>query len=350
MLILADDLTGAADSAAAFVGRGHTATVVLAADESRHTDQNTGQHPDQDKVDASVVSIDTDSRRMTIEEATSATRDAMNPYLDMLAEGRPVLVKIDSTMRGHVRSTVETVLATLPRRPSRVVVCPAFPALGRTVIDGIVHVDGEPFDGGVLRELFSGFPAGAGLFLAAAQTDEHLAALVRSMDDNVLWVGSAGLAAHLAERFAPPTSARVDGTDPVSAGRQQSSSVVVVVGSQHEHSIEQLAILDAAGPTKGVRILRLDPRDRSFLSQARSTLVAADGLVLTGGQTARAVLDLLTVTRLDIHGEVETGMPWSTTSAADGRTITVITKAGGFGDPSSLQRAVSFLTEPYLAR
>jgi uncharacterized protein YgbK (DUF1537 family) len=66
------------------------------------------------------------------------------------------------------------------------------------------------------------------------------------------------------------------------------------------------------------------------------------GLVATGGETARAVLDAWGVRRLRVHGEVEAGVAFSTT---DGwrRVVPVVTKAGGFGDAETLVRCGEFL-------
>jgi len=347
VLILADDLTGAADSAAAFAISGRRTHVVLAPPVdpltafARHAESVDAESVDAESVDAEsvdvvsvdvvsvdVVSVDVDSRAMTEHDAIAATAAAFERHRRHSTDG--IFVKIDSTMRGHVRSTVETVLAALPARPSRVVVCPAFPLLGRTVVDGAVHVDGEAIPDGLLRDRFAGFPAGAGLFIAAAQTEEQLAAIVRMMDDDVLWVGSAGLARHVAARYAPTTAA-----EPVE--RCAATRVVVIVGSQHARSIEQLGRLD-----KETKVLRIDPRDRAFLETARATIASADGLVLTGGHTARAVLDLLEIGRYALGGEVETGIAWGIADH-DGRSLPIVTKAGGFGDVDSLRRAVDFL-------
>ena len=213
------------------------------------------------------------------------------------------------------------------------------------MIEGCVYVDGEPLPNGNLREIFSGFPPGAGLFLAAAQTNEHLATLVRSTPENVLWVGSAGLAAHLARDLdsAAAGSAPADDDRDEPVPDFACSNVVVAVGSQHEQSLRQLALLDSIGPRSGVRIIRLDPRDQAFLEQALPTLAASDGLVLTGGQTARAVLDLLGVGQFEVRGEITSGVPWGTFQR-QGREVAVVTKAGGFGDDRILDRAVRFLS------
>jgi len=67
------------------------------------------------------------------------------------------------------------------------------------------------------------------------------------------------------------------------------------------------------------------------------------GLVATGGDTARAILDALGIHRLRLVGEVEPGLPFS---VADDwvRPLPVITKAGAFGSLQSLVRCREFLS------
>jgi uncharacterized protein YgbK (DUF1537 family) len=67
-------------------------------------------------------------------------------------------------------------------------------------------------------------------------------------------------------------------------------------------------------------------------------LRSASTLVLTGGDTARAVLDRLGVERLQVLGELEPGICLS----RDGARF-VVTKAGGFGDSHSLVRVLRHL-------
>ncbi|MFJ2198110.1 nucleotide-binding domain containing protein [Streptomyces violaceusniger] len=62
-------------------------------------------------------------------------------------------------------------------------------------------------------------------------------------------------------------------------------------------------------------------------------------LVLTGGETARRVLDALAVTELDPVGQVHHGAVHLSTP--DGRSV--VTRPGSFGDPDSLRHIVQAL-------
>ncbi|MBL1112096.1 hypothetical protein JK364_06695 [Streptomyces sp. 110] len=91
-----------------------------------------------------------------------------------------------------------------------------------------------------------------------------------------------------------------------------------------------------AGPGSGRRLVL-------GLARAIGAAVAAhDGaidLVLTGGETARRVLDALAVTELDPVGQVHHGAVHLRTP--DGRSV--VTRPGSFGDPDSLRHITQAL-------
>ncbi|MCL9826320.1 four-carbon acid sugar kinase family protein [Ralstonia solanacearum] len=111
LLILADDLSGAADCAVAGVRAGLRSAVMLRAD---------GAPPAAD-----VLALDTDTRRAGAPDAAARQLAAWQ------ALARPatrLYKKIDSTLRGNVAAEV----AALVPVAGLAVVAPAFPAAGRT--------------------------------------------------------------------------------------------------------------------------------------------------------------------------------------------------------------------------
>jgi 4-hydroxythreonine-4-phosphate dehydrogenase len=83
-------------------------------------------------------------------------------------------------------------------------------------------------------------------------------------------------------------------------------------------------------------------RDDARLAQVlgewlRPAALSIGGLVLTGGDTALGVLRAWGVTSLDLVDEVEPGVPLATTRGA--LSLPVVTKAGGFGGPTTLSMA-----------
>ncbi len=133
ILILADDLSGAADCGVACVGAGLETIAAL-----RHTTQAPG---------ADVLSLDADTRRMpaakAAQEVDRLTRVyAANP--DLL-----IFKKIDSTLRGNLgeelAAALQAVRSVRPQSPYSVaIMAPAFPAIGRTTKDGTQFAHGQP--------------------------------------------------------------------------------------------------------------------------------------------------------------------------------------------------------------
>lgn len=70
------------------------------------------------------------------------------------------------------------------------------------------------------------------------------------------------------------------------------------------------------------------------------------GMVVTGGDTAAALLHALHCSAFDLGGEVMPGVVWGRLADGPYAGLPVITKAGGFGDPSTLVQAVDFLRTP----
>ena len=67
-----------------------------------------------------------------------------------------------------------------------------------------------------------------------------------------------------------------------------------------------------------------------------------EGLVLTGGATAVDVAQRLGASGIRLEGEVETGVPMG--ALIGSRPYPVVTKAGGFGGPDTLEGAVEELS------
>ena len=61
-------------------------------------------------------------------------------------------------------------------------------------------------------------------------------------------------------------------------------------------------------------------------------------LLLVGGDTAYACLQRLAIDRLTLAGEAEPYVPWARVRGGPWHGMAVITKAGGFGDPHTLNR------------
>ena len=401
-IILADDLSGAADCAAPFARVGQEVRVAFDAEFSGH---------------AQVVAIELDTRRMTEAEARDTAARAARRVAD--ADGAIVYKKIDSTLRGHVAAELGVTIHELTPRPLTLF-APAFPSMGRTTSNGRVLVNGTPLEetetwrhsgiGGsadlvkflkpsglrverVALEEIRGdlatlamsvrmrWEAGVDVLVCDATEEADLRALARISprlkDVRILFVGSAGLASHLAATLTP-----VRGRPPLRV--QRNGPVVFLVGSVSTVSRTQLETLTKLSGIEPLMIAPLtllggddQPAWRALRDEMERRLTAgADAavsttsdsnvdpgtggplalalgrlikefrdrigaLVITGGETARAVLTAMNVHALDLRGEVEPGVPLGV--ACGEHQIPIATKAGAFGNPETFLRCREIL-------
>jgi uncharacterized protein YgbK (DUF1537 family) len=371
--LVADDLTGATDSAVEFASVGWDVTLV------RHLVDlpQLAARADQ----PGLTAVATACRSSTEGEAARRTATAV----DALAGTgvRSLFLKIDSTVRGSVAGQVAGALAAWRRvHPDAVaVICPAFPDQGRTVVAGVVLVDGvpvarsaaaadpkTPVTDSALDQLVPGslpvppgsdLPSGSGTerFTVDARTNADLdvvASMIDRLGPRVVAVGSAGLARAMAARWASAATIRPQRQGP--ALRR----VLVAVSSVHPATQEQVARLletfpDAtqahpmAGPSPsdaGVRLLCTQeaPAARAHsISAALAERVVDelqdrhyDALVSVGGDGALAILDRLRAKGIRITGRISAGVPQGVLIGGLADGLPVVTKSGGFGDGRTL--------------
>ena len=342
--IIADDLTGALDSAAPFAARGRRVAAALDPDALDEALGIVGA--------ATVVAVNTLTRHL---DAAAAAAVAQGAAARCVAAGaRLVLKKIDSRMRGNVGAESSAVARALGA--GGLVVAPAVPAQGRIVASGFVRGVGVGAEGIDVRDRLGAAVAGLAVEIPDARGDEDLdavAASCRARAGRVLAVGAHGLAAALARQSG--RDARVDG--PRFAPEPP---VLVVVGSQDPATAAQVAALAAcpgaatviearggllpsppASPAFPVTVLRSapgagaagDPAERFAAGAADwSAALRPRTLLATGGDTAAALLRHLGCRVLEVGGEAAPGIPWSRVPGG----ATVLTKSGGFGGGTAL--------------
>lgn len=120
--IVADDLTGAMDSSGYFASLGFSTVVIL--------------DPGFPST-ADVVVITTNSRAEDSDTARERVRQAVRSLA-----GRVIYKKIDSTLRGNIGIELEGAIKELAGE--KAVVAPAFPAVGRTTVAGMLLVNRVP--------------------------------------------------------------------------------------------------------------------------------------------------------------------------------------------------------------
>ena len=345
-LIVADDVTGALDSAVGFAGTGLVEYGVRVPD-------------------ADVAAVSTGSR------ALPAPPDGI-PDRAVDERFARLFVKIDSTVRGW---PAEHTAALLRRwHPgSTAVVCPAAPALGRAVVDGRVLVHGEPasrtaagrdpvapvridrlpqlFDAPLtpLESVASAIGRAPAVVVDASTAEDlaELAAIIDAAGPRAVPVGSAGLAAALGDR-------RARRAVPLPHARE----VVVLVTSAHPVSRVQVealgdqAVVVAAPPLPEDRIGHEAAAGMARATAERAGALLRDGtvdaIVVIGGDGTDALLTSLGATGVEVRGALLPGVPWGRIRGgiADGRLIA--TKSGGFGHAGTLTDLIRILTQDAL--
>ncbi|WP_049894355.1 four-carbon acid sugar kinase family protein [Salinarchaeum sp. Harcht-Bsk1] len=248
-LVVADDLTGANDTGAAFAATGQETVIEIEG----------GGDGREDASDAAVRVVNTDSRYSDPATAAERVRSAVERAPDA-----DVYKKVDSTLRGNLVAEIDAAMAA--SGADLAIVAPAFPATGRITVGGYHLVEETPVaetaagrdakgpttshvptlleassypvvhrslddlgESVALRASFEELAASGdgALVVADATTDEHLervadaaAAAREAAGIDVLFVGSGGLAAHV--------------------GSGGSSAVLGVVGSVAPETFEQL--------------------------------------------------------------------------------------------------------------
>lgn len=229
-IVIADDLTGAADTGIQFTALG--SPVYLLPAETMPL-----ARPRQA---AAGLSLYTASRALTAFAAADCLRSAAQALPH--PPPRWIYKKIDSCLRGNLGAEIDALLAELG--PDTALIAPALPAQGRTTIDGIHRIRGIPLARtrfaddlttasssiaeilahqsrhpiGQVRLQTYGDPKrlqraiqrererGCRLIACDAAEQAHLdqlAALIIRDPDRLLPVGSAGLAASLVRQLAP---------------------------------------------------------------------------------------------------------------------------------------------------
>lgn len=368
--IVADDLTSAADGAGAFLARGYLPRVCR----QKHSGD-----------DRPVVSVDTGSRLLGEAEAAHATATAILAFAE-----RDVLYKtVDSTLRGHLRAEI-TAAFKASGRP-RMVIAPAFPAAGRTTFNGVQLLNGQPVSQTAygkdpvhpartssIRDLIDPnlgkivtlpFRLGddeVGSTIADAQVvivDANSQAMLNRRVAAIaghgpaLWVGSPGMAEALAA-CTPPVASTGIATD------WEADRVLVLIGSaNHVSHVQGEALgsvgacvahtanaIDGEAPVTCLRAPKECVADPStvltaLLNEAEIVLSRHryDAVIATGGETMDALMARLSIYSFTLVREIEPGFPLGRARLADGRSLLLAMKAGGFGSAMTLCNAVNTL-------
>ena len=327
VVVLADDLTGAADSGVMFANHGLTTMVFWTGATDPFEDGAPGAMPPTD-----VGVISSESRDRDRAEAIRRVNRSVRYGLQTAGEAW-IYKKVDSTLRGHPGAELAALMEVA--KQDRALVAPAFPAQGRTTIGGVHRVHGIRLDktafgqDGVDAEVAGHFveafgrnavsslpldvvrqgrdavldaldQTGSRIVVADAETEEDLTTLVRSTRRSGirLLCGSAGLAGALGDVMV--WEAQVPSPDLPAAG---GDLILVVAGSRHPSTRDQVLTLmergamiiapsagwftDPAAPMDEVTHAMMMKEERSGPSAAVLTTVGLPPLPGQGALLAR---------------------------------------------------------------
>lgn len=392
-LVIADDLTGAADAAVAMAGDGQDAVVRLA-------NCFTGFSCD------GVVAVDLNTRGLSSELARTTVEEFVRR---VSGHGVVLFKKVDSTLRGHIGpelSAFEVALRSsgyASDQPLVFIVAPAHPLLGRTVADGsLLWRDGAVSVKSLLqkcdlacaeinRNLFERIePSTIGALIDQAadqgtpwiicdsESTSHLDLLVHGASlskATCIWVGSGGLAQALSPYMQGSFSQRIKEDEGFRSSRKDGKSALFVVGSfsavarkqvdclLQAGDIEQLVLsadgLSAAGARKlqfqmdealsdgKDIILYIDPMQEvrgelaANYAQCMAELVeprviSLGALICCGGDTSRHLFERAEVREFHARRSHEVGV--TEIACTQWPSLPIYLKAGAFGDDRTLVR------------
>ncbi len=350
--MIADDLTGALDTAAEFVSLVGQAPVY-------------GTHPALGSLPPTAV-LDTATRELS--RAAAIAR--MSTFAPALIGADIAYYKIDSLLRGH--GAAELAICFQLGQWRSAVLAPAFPFQGRITRGGQQWRRGEDgglsaVGGGLVAALLAegvpahharlGKPLADGINVFDAETDADLVAIVREVrasGERVLWSGSGGLARVMAGQAAPMLPAPVR------------HPLLGVFGSDQRVTANQLAqcapwrlqLTGASAQDAGCVMARLaedaavlvdfalpdaTPRDMAAdmigaaIAGLLPQLPVPRSLVVAGGETLRSACNVLGVHHLDVTGAIMPGVPRSIIRGGVWDGVEIISKSGAFGDPMLLR-------------
>lgn len=350
MIVIADDITGAAEVAGVAFAKGLPVRLVI------------GNNGFSGNIDAepAITVIATDTRSMSEAEAVEETHRICNilPPVEGLEKGNFLFKKTDSALRGHVVAELVALMQSTGYR--RTVYLPANPSKGRIIRNGIYYICEEGIKKPLAETAFSydpEFPASAsslrerfpdaeanGIIMPDAVTTDDINRIVATYNDGqTLFAGAADLFSSLiprhkslASHFSPLNPALIvcgsTQSHPDAFGLPVSAMPLDV----YDGSDDLTSWLDDALPkyVAGPLVLSIPHHHLTgkavavHLRRQTARLVASlfshhrpQELCIEGGATAFAVLDVLGIRSLQVIAQPNPGVVRMQTD--DGLVVTL---------------------------
>lgn len=348
--MLADDLTGALDTAAEFVGLCGPFDVVW---------QDTPA-----ASDSPSLAIDTGTRERSKAESVAI----VGRLAPLLCDGTIAYKKVDSLLRGAWAAELGACLST--GHWASCVVAPAFDYQGRRTIaaqqyartvEGDWHRVGDNLldqlrqDGIEAQRGSADTLAQGGVQVFDAESDldlDRIVEMARRMPGPVLWCGSGGLAGALARghradalsTLKRPVLGLFGSDQAVTASQLEAcGDATVALAEGGGSAVVQRKLADGGVALVKVSLAeglsRTDAAQRIAreLMTLMATLDAPGTLIVAGGETLKAVCLALGAHALQVTGRIVPGLPRSTLQGGRWAGVDVISKSGAFG-PRDLWR------------
>ncbi len=353
--LIADDLTGALDAAVQFVAPAAPIDVFW-----------------RPTVSAGSVAIDAGTREQ--DAATAARQVAARVATFSARSDACHFVKLDSLLRGHAAAEIRAWHEAMAF--THCLVAPAFPRQGRLTRGGHQYYrDGDTWRptacdlaAELRRAAFAvtlcrpGESAPPDLSLWDAETDADLkdvAAAGRALVGPVLWCGSGGLASALgsgrsaeaAQGVLPRPLLGLFGTNhPVTVGQLAACEAALLSlpdgGAANATQVDrqlaadgtvlvQIALPEGAARADAARCI-----DREFTALL-GRLAPPATLLVSGGETLRAVCMALAADHLELVGQLLPGVPRSILRGGRFEGVCVVSKSGAFGTRDTLNRLLA---------
>jgi uncharacterized protein YgbK (DUF1537 family) len=382
VLIVADDLTGAMDSAVPFASRGLRVKVIPSPEKQPST-----------VLEAEVIAIATNTRHSPPDEAAATVERVARQALSYQPE--IVIKKVDSTLRGRIAEECRAMSDALGKES--LIVCPAVPSQQRSVINGEIHLGEIPLRKTAFAsdirspapavpmeqlfqkqfggwDIFSGKAAVAArgnqinhrqsIIIFDARTDGDIRAVInnrRSQLEGDLLIGASGLTEAVAQVLLGSVRPGNKG-DVSSAGKflfvlgsaaLETARQLDTLSKNHAVSLHELTDAEPLNATTAasldvkstIFVLKAPDREQSGQLDSGAVLYALaisaahlisrfniSNMLLTGGDTCEATLAQLSVEAVTVQGEIQPGTVYGNAETAEGK-INLVTKAGGFGQP-----------------
>lgn len=383
-VVVADDRTGALGTGSRFAARGYDArvgdedaAVTVTDTDSRHASAAVARERTREAVrehPGATVYLKVDSTlRGHVAAATRAAREAAGADIAVAAPAYPEQGR--TTAGGtHLLDGTPVTQTTAGTDPD----APVPTADVRERFDADAHLPLDVVAGGAdaVRAALDGE---RGVVTCDATRREHLDAVARGAAAlDACYAGSAGLAGHVrlgSDRgvlgvVGSVTPATLDGLDrlsPVNVDAERAvtgdgeAAVAAAAGRAADALGAGTGVItaartneDVAGTVEAGRAAGLDEREtrarvaaalgRTAARAVEEATAAPAGLFLSGGDTARAVLDALGVTGVSLPGhEAVPGVPVGRAEGGVVDGLPVVTRPGAFGGPDSLADCIAAL-------